>query len=124
VGDPPQLVVSCGGEAEGQRRCQPRLADARLARDQHHPSFTALRLLPSADKQFDFLIAPDEQRRLGTQCREAAQNLALANDPSGRLRLGKPGERLRPEIGEIEQPADLPASRLGDDQRVRRGQSL
>jgi hypothetical protein len=33
---------------------------------------------------------------------------------------GKAGQRLRPEIGEIEQPADLPARRFGDDQRVRR----
>ena len=49
---------------------------------------------------------------------------ALANDPPGRLRLGKAGERLRPEIVEIEQPADLPARRFGNDQRVRRGQRL
>jgi hypothetical protein len=28
------------------------------------------------------------------------------------------------EIGKIEQAADLPARRIGDDQRVRRGQSL
>ena len=46
---------------------------------------------------------------------------ALANDPPRRLRLGKAGKRLRPEIGEFEQPADLPARRFGDDQRVRRG---
>jgi hypothetical protein len=31
---------------------------------------------------------------------------------------------LRPEIGEIEQPADLPARRFGNDERVRRGQGL
>ncbi len=31
---------------------------------------------------------------------------------------------LRAEIGEIEQPADLPARRFGDDQRVRHGQAL
>jgi len=31
---------------------------------------------------------------------------------------------LRPEIGEIEQSADLAARRFGDDQRVRRGQGL
>ena len=48
----------------------------------------------------------------------------LAQDPPCRLRLGKPGEGLRPEIGEVEQPADLPARRFGDDQRVRRGQGL
>jgi hypothetical protein len=47
----------------GQRRREPRLADARLAGDQHHPSFAALRLLPAADKQLDFLITADEWRR-------------------------------------------------------------
>ena len=35
------------------------------------------------------------------------------------MRLGKAGERLRPEIGEFEQPADLPARAVGDDNRVR-----
>ena len=40
------------------------------------------------------------------------------------LRLGKAGERLRSEIGQIEQPADLPAGRFADDQRVRHGERL
>ena len=40
------------------------------------------------------------------------------------MRLGKAGERLRAEICELEQPADLPARRFGDDERVRRGQRL
>ena len=40
------------------------------------------------------------------------------------MRLGKAGELLRPEVFEIEQPADLTACRFADDQRVRRGQSL
>ena len=75
-------------------------------------------------KQLDFLLTPDERRLPRAQCLEAAQHPALANDPPGRLRLGKAGERLRPEIVEIEQPADLPARRFGDDQRVRRGQRL
>ena len=42
----------------------------------------------------------------------------------GRLRLGEAGERLGSEIGEVEQPADLPAGRFGDDQCVRHGQTL
>jgi len=40
------------------------------------------------------------------------------------LRLGKPGKSLPSEIGEVEQPADLPAGRFADDQRVRRSQTL
>jgi hypothetical protein len=40
------------------------------------------------------------------------------------LRLGKPGKGLRPEVGEMEQSADLPARRFADDQRARSGQGL
>ena len=46
----------------GKRCGEPRLADARLAGDQHHPPFAALRLLPAAQQQFDFLVASDERR--------------------------------------------------------------
>jgi pimeloyl-ACP methyl ester carboxylesterase len=58
------------------------------------------------------------------QCLEAAQHPALADDPPRRLRLGKAGQYLWAEIGEIEQPADLPARRFADDERVRRGKGL
>ena len=40
------------------------------------------------------------------------------------MRLAETGKRLRPEIGEVEQPADLPARRFCNDQRVRRSHSL
>jgi hypothetical protein len=46
----------------GQRSREPRFADARLAGDQHHPPFAALRLLPAADKQLEFLVTTDERR--------------------------------------------------------------
>ena len=49
---------------------------------------------------------------------------AFAEHPPGVLRLGEAGERLRPEIVEVEQPADLPAGAVGDDERVRLGQTL
>ena len=108
----------------GKRDSESRLADARLAGNQHHASFTALRLLPAADQQLDFLVTPDERRFPRAQCLEAAQHPALANNPPHRLRLGEAGQRLRPEIGEIEQPADLPARRFANDQRVPRSQGL
>ena len=47
-------------EKKTKRGREPRLADARLAGDQHHSSFAALRLLPTAGKQLDFLVTPDE----------------------------------------------------------------
>src|SRR5205807_1164098 len=95
----------------GERRRQPRLADARLAGDQHHASFAALRLLPAADEQRDFLVAPDQGRLARAQRLEAADRAALAHHPPGALRLGKTGELLRPEVFQIEQPADLSARR-------------
>jgi hypothetical protein len=113
--------MGLGSDLLGDRRRQPRLPDAGLAGDQHHPSFAALRLLPAAGQQLEFLVAPDERRLPRAQGLEAAQHPALAQNAVGRLRLGKAGEHLRPEIGEIEQPTDLPARRLADDQRVRRG---
>ena len=81
-------------------------------------------MLPAAQQQLDFLVAPDERRLPRAQGLEAAQHPALANDPPRRLRLGKAGKRLRAEIGELEQPADLPARRFADDERVRRGKRL
>ena len=40
-----------------------RLADARLAREQHHAAVTTLRTMPLAQEQVDFLFAPDERRQ-------------------------------------------------------------
>ena len=104
-----QAGVGLGSDVLGKRRSQPRLADAWLAGQQHDPPLAALRLLPAAEQQLDFLVTPDERRLSRAQCLEAAGRRALTDDPPGVLRLGKAGERLRPEIGEFEQPADLPA---------------
>ena len=106
-------------DALRQRRGQARLADARLARDQHHPPLAGLRLLPAPQQQIELLVAPDERRRLRAQRLEAAQDAAFADHAPGALRLGKAGERLRPEILEFEQRADLPPRALGDDERAR-----
>jgi hypothetical protein len=54
--------------------------------------------------------------------RRASKRLNIPLSPRTRhaeLRLGKAGECLRAEIGEVEQPADLPARRFADDERVR-----
>jgi hypothetical protein len=55
---------------------------------------------------------------------EPAHRAAFAQHPPCQLRLGKAGERLRPEVFQIEKPADLLAGRFADDQRVRRGPGL
>src|SRR6516225_5915016 len=76
----------------GKCRREPRLANARLAGDQYDPSFAALRLLPAAKQEVDFLITPDERRLPRTQRLEPADEAALAQHPPGRLRLDKAGE--------------------------------
>src|ERR1051326_2675256 len=111
-----------GFDLLGQRRGQPRLANARLARYQNHPSLTALRLLPATGQQLDLLLAPDKWRLPRAQCLEPADLAALAQHPPRALRVGEAGELLRSEVLQVEEPADLPAGRFGDDECVWRGQ--
>src|ERR1700738_2902587 len=56
-------------DVPGKCRRQPRLADARLAGNQHYPSFAAFCLLPAPPQQLDFLVAPDERRLPRPQAR-------------------------------------------------------
>src|SRR5215470_2164590 len=101
-----------------QGRGQPRLADPRLARDQHYSAFARVRLLPAAQQQVELFVAPDQGCGLGAQGLKATEDLAFAEDAPGALRLSKAGERLRPEILDREQRADLPPGAVGDDQRA------
>jgi hypothetical protein len=89
-----------------------------------HPTFAGLRLLPAAEEQLDFLVAPDQRRRARAQRLEPAHRAAFAQDKPGTLRLGEAGKLLRPEVPQIEQSADLPARRSGDHQCVRRSKGL
>jgi hypothetical protein len=120
----PQARMGLGSDVLRKRDREPRLANARFAGNRHHPTFTALRLLPAADKQLDFLLTPDERRFPRAQRLEPAYLVALAQHSPSVLRQGEAGELLRPEILQIEQPADLPACRFANDQRIRRGQGL
>jgi hypothetical protein len=106
-------------DAFGKRRREPRLADAGLAGDQHHPPVAALRSLPPAQKHFDFLVAPDQRRRPGAQRFEAALLAAFAQDQPYGVWLGETGQPLRPEILEIEQSADLTSGASEDHQAGR-----
>src|ERR1700737_2620004 len=53
-----------------------------------------------------------------------AYDTAFPDDVPNALWLRKPGDRLRPEIKELEKAADLPSRALGDDKRARSGQRL
>ena len=48
------------GKAFQQRCRQPRLADARLAGQQHHLAFAGLCLRPAPQQQFEFFFPPDK----------------------------------------------------------------
>jgi hypothetical protein len=65
--------------------------------------------LPAPQQQVELLVAPNERRRFLAQRLETAHDTAVANNAPGMLRLGKTGERLRPEILDLEQTADLAA---------------
>jgi hypothetical protein len=55
---------------------------------------------------------------------EAAFGRTLTFDPPGGKRLGEALEASRPEVSELEQPADEPARRLADHQAARLGDRL
>ena len=108
----------------GQRCAQARLADPRLAGDQHDASFAAFRLLPAALQQIELLVAADQRCGPRTQGLEAADDPALADHAPGRLWLGETSERLGPEILDLEQRADLSPGAVGNDQGAWSSQRL
>src|SRR5215472_3110148 len=113
-----------GLDALRQRGRQTRLANTRLAGDQHHPSFAELRLLPAPRQEVEFFVAADQRRDPRTQCLEAADDPALADHTPSTLWLSKTGERLGAEILDLKQRADLSPGALGNNQGARPGQRL
>jgi hypothetical protein len=104
---------------------EPRLADPRLAREQHDLALAVARLPPAAQQQRDLLLAADERREApGLTRLEAALNPSLARDAPRHDRLGEALEPLRPDVVELEQAADQSARRVADHYRVRRSQHL
>ena len=70
-----QARVRLGSEAFQQRGRQSRLADTRLAGEQHHLAFAGLCLRPAPQQQFEFFFPPD---KLGQAAR--VQSLEAAFD--------------------------------------------
>src|SRR5262249_4197538 len=71
-------------------RSNPRLADAGLAREQHHLAFSALCPRPATQQQIDLLLAADE-RRQGRRMKglKATFDTALTEHLKGRQRLAE-----------------------------------
>ena len=114
-----------GPDVLGQGDREPRLADTRLAGDQNHSSFAALRLLPTADKQLDFLVTPDEGSQASCMQRfEPAFHRTCAQYRPGVHRPGDALEVLCPKVLKLEQIAEQFAGAFCDDDRVRFGNPL
>src|SRR5262249_36051919 len=107
-----------------QRHSESRFTDPRLPGKQHNPSIAGPRVLPTLQQQLKIFVAPDQWSRLRAQRLEAAQNDAFADYPPSALPLRKAGERLRAEVLDLEQGADLLARTLGDNECIRLGERL
>src|SRR4029077_15283961 len=109
-----------GPDVLGQGGREPRLADTRLAGDQNPSSFAALRLLPTADKQLDFLVTPDEGSQASSMQRfEPAFHRTCAQYRPGVHRPGDALEVVCPEVFQLEQVAEELSRTFGNNHRVR-----
>ncbi len=78
---------------------QPRLADARLALDEHDLAPARAAALPGAQQQSHFFVPPDERHGFpGLSRGEAAFGMALRHDAPDRYRLGETFEGMRAPI--------------------------
>ena len=104
---------------------QPRLADARLARDQDHLAVAVLGPAPALQQHGQLVLTSDQRRHaLPMECLEAAIGGAFALDYEGGDRLCKALDPRRTEVGQLEQTADQPPGRLADDDAAGRGKRL
>ena len=107
-------------EPSAQLAHEARLADAGLAREQHHLPLAVRGLPPAAEQQGNLLLATDQRREARGLARlEAAFRTTFAFDPPGGERLGEAPQALRAEVGQLEQAAQEPARRLADDHAAR-----
>ena len=104
---------------------QPRLANARLTRDQDHLAVAVLGPAPALEQHGQFVLTSDQRRQaLPVEGLEPAIGGAFALDHEGGDRLRKALDPRRTEVGQLEQTADQPPGRLADDDAARLGQSL
>src|SRR5215469_18658287 len=98
---------------------EPRFADARFAGNQHHLTLAALRPRPAPQQQLGFFLAPDEGSQTARmQCLEAAfDGTRPQRHPSSR-RLGDALKVSGTEVLKLEEIAEKPPRRFGNDHRV------
>ena len=116
---------SVGPDLLPQRLDDARLADPRLARQQHHLTVAILGPGPALEQDAELVLTPDQRREmLAVQRFEAALSATLALDPKGSNGLGEALEMLRTEIGKLEQPTHEPPGTPTDDDDARFGERL
>ena len=104
---------------------QARLADARLARQQHHLPRAALRLAPQIDQPLGLVVSAEQRIDAGLALRlEPAVGGARTQDLPDRHRRLEALERDRPEIAIVEKTAGQLARRRVDDHGVWLRQAL
>ena len=120
-----QPRMGFGLEPLQQRSREARLADARLAGDEHDAPFAGLGLLPAPRQQIELLVSPEQRRgEIGPTSLKTVLHPACPGDVPHVHRVGEAFERLPAEVAVVEQGADQPM-RLGADQQcVGLGQRL
>ena len=101
------------------------LADARLARQQHHLAFAVLRQVPALHQQAEFVLAADKTGQPAAPHRfEAALGCRHPRDRPGLDRLGETLDLVPAERAQLEPIANQPARGRGDHHRGGLGQRL
>ena len=104
---------------------QPRLADARLTRDQDHLAVAVLGPAPALHEHGQLVLASDQRRdAMPMEGLEAAIGRAFAPNPERGDRLWEALDPGRTEVGQLEQTADEAPGRLADHDAAGRGQRL
>ena len=94
-----------------ERRQNARLADARLAREQHDLAFALARVAPAVQEQRHLMLAPDEGRHaLRPRRLEPADVLGLAQNRPGGNRRVEAFERLRRQAASARTPRPAAAA--------------
>ena len=111
-------------DALGQRLGEARLAYPWLSCKQHNAALASLGLPPAPKQQIELLGAADQRRLGATKRSKPAFNTTLADHAPRALLQGEALQLLLSQILHLEQRADQPTRRVGDDHRVRLGEGL
>src|SRR5262249_61295577 len=97
---------------------EPRFADARFAGNQHYLTLAVLRPRPAPQQQLGFFLAPDESSQTARmQCLEAAFDGARPQRHPSAQWFGDALKVSGAEVLQLEEIAEEPARRFGNDHR-------